>query len=212
MKFLFDLFPVILFFAVFKWSDWDDAHKDTVRDFVNHYLSGFIAGGSVDATQAPVLLATAVAILATITQIGYLLIRRKKVDGMLWISLIVIVTLGGLTIYFKNQNFIKWKPTILYWCFAIALAASQLFMKKNMIRTMMKDQITLPENVWRQLNMAWIAFFAFMGALNLFVAFVLLENNFAAWVNFKLFGGMGLMFAFVVCQSIFLAKYMEEPK
>jgi intracellular septation protein len=212
MKFLFDLFPVVLFFAVFKWGDWSDAHKEAVRDFVNHYLSGFISGGSADAIQAPVLLATAVAIVATTAQIGYLLIRRKKVDGMLWVSLFVIVTLGGMTIYFKNQNFIKWKPTILYWCFAAALAGSQLLAKKNMIRTMMKDQITLPETVWRQLNRAWIAFFAFMGALNLFVAFVLLEDNFAAWVNFKLFGGIGLMFAFIICQSLFLAKYLEEPK
>jgi intracellular septation protein len=209
MKFLFDLFPVILFFAVFKWGD---AHTDTARDLVNHYLSAFMAGGTVTAAQAPVLLATATAILATFAQIGYLLLRRKKVDGMLWISLVVIATLGGLTIYFNNQNFIKWKPTILYWCFAIALAASQLLLKKNVIRTMMKDQITLPERVWQQLNMAWIAFFTLMGVINLFVAFVLFEDNLAAWVNFKLFGGMGLMFVFIVCQSVFLAKYLEEPK
>jgi intracellular septation protein len=209
MKFLFDLFPVILFFAMFKWGD---AHADAAHDLVNHYLSGFVAGGAVTAAQAPVLLATAIAILATIAQIGFLLIRRKKVDTMLWVSLAVIVFFGGLTIYFNDERFIKLKPTVLYWCFAAALLLSQLFLKKNVIRTMMEEQITLPDHVWQRLNLAWIVFFTAMGAINLFVAFVLFQNNLAAWVNFKLFGGMGLMFVFVVCQSVFLSKYLEEPK
>jgi intracellular septation protein len=209
MKFLFDLFPVILFFSMFKWGD---AHADSARDLVNQYLSGMIAGGHVTSTQAPVLLATAIAILATVAQIAYLIARRKKVDGMLWISLAVIVFFGGLTIYFNDEKFIKLKPTILYWCFAIALMASRLFLKKNLIRSMMEAQITLPEPVWQRLNSAWIAFFVAMGLINLFVAFVLFEHNLAAWVNFKLFGGVGLMFVFVVCQSLFLSKYLEEPK
>ncbi|MFI4940506.1 MAG: septation protein A [Burkholderiales bacterium] len=209
MKFLFDLFPVILFFAMFKWGD---AHPGAAHDLVNHYLSGFIAGGSVSATQAPVLLATAIAIIATAAQIGFLLIRRKKVDAMLWISLAVIVFFGGLTIYFNNEKFIKLKPTVLYWCFAVALLLSQLVLKKNVIRTMMEKQITLPDQVWQRLNFAWIGFFTAMGLINLFVAFVLFQDNLAAWVNFKLFGGMGLMFVFVICQSIFLSKYLENQK
>lgn len=209
MKFLFDLFPVILFFAVFKWGG---GHNDAAHGLVNQFLSGFTAGGVVTPEQSPIILATAIAILASIAQIGYLLIRRKKIDGMLWVSVFVIVLFGGLTIYFNNKTFIMLKPTILYWCFAIGLAYSQLFLKKNMIRTMMEEQIKLPDQVWQRLNLAWIAFFTFMGLLNLFVAFVLFKGNDDAWVNFKLFGGMGLMFAFVVCQSVFLAKYMEEPK
>lgn len=209
MKFLFDLFPVLLFFAIFKWAD---GHADSARDIVNHYLSGFISSGAVTSEQAPVIIATAVAILASVSQIAYLLIRRKKIDGMLWISLIIIVVFGGLTIYFNNALFIKWKPTILYWCFAIALTISQVFMKKNAIRTMMEAQIKLPDAVWQQLNLAWVAFFIFMGVLNLFVAFVLFRDNTSAWVSFKAFGGTGLTVAFVILQSVFLAKYMEEPK
>jgi intracellular septation protein len=209
MKFLFDLFPVILFFVMFKWGD---AHTDTAHDLVNRYLGGFVAGGSVTAAQAPMLLATAIAILATFGQIGFLLIRRKKVDAMLWISLGVIVVFGGMTIYFNNEKFIMVKPTVLYWCFAAALSLSQFVLKKNVIRTMMEEQITLPDQVWQRLNLAWIGFFIAMGLINLFVAFVLFQNNHSAWVNFKLFGGMGLMFVFVVCQSVFLSKYMEEPK
>jgi len=209
MKFLFDLFPVLLFFGFYKWAD---GNADSARDFVNHYLSSFISNGVVTSTQAPVILATAVAIIAAVTQILYLLIRRKKIDGMLWLSVSVIVIFGGLTIYFNNDVFIKWKPTILYWCFAAALLVSQVLMKKNAIRSMMEAQIKLPDAVWQRLNLAWIAFFAFMGVLNLFVAFVLFRDNTSAWVNFKAFGGTGLTFAFAILQSFFLAKYIEEPK
>jgi intracellular septation protein len=209
MKFLFDLFPVILFFAVFKWGD---GHVDAAHGLINQYISGFVSGGAVTPEQSPILLATAAAILASIAQIAYLLIRRKKIDGMLWLSLFIIVFFGGLTIYFNDKTFIKLKPTVLYWCFALALLFGQLFFKKNMIRTAMEEQIKLPDLVWKRLNLAWVAFFTFMGLSNLFVAFVLFKDNDAAWVNFKLFGGMGLMFVFVVCQSLFLAKYMEEPK
>jgi len=92
------------------------------------------------------------------------------------------------------------------------LAVSQLFLKKNIIRTMMEEQITLPDQVWQRLSFAWIAFFTTMGIINLLVAFVLFKGNSAAWVNFKLFGSMGLMFIFIICQSIFLSKYIEEPK
>lgn len=209
MKFFFDLFPVALFFAVLKWAK---SHTDSAHGLVIQFLSGFVSGGAVTTEQSPIMLATAIAILASLSQIAYLLVRRKKIDGMLLVSVFVIVLFGGLTIYFNNKTFILLKPTILYWCFAVGLAYSQLFLKKNMIRTMMEEQLKLPDQVWRHLNFAWIGFFISMGLINLFVAFVLFKDNDEAWATFKLFGGMGLMFVFVVCQSLFLAKYMEEPK
>jgi intracellular septation protein len=204
MKFLFDMFPVILFFGVFKWGE---GHTDAAQSMVGQYLSGLVSGGSVGPEQAPILLATAVAIIATIAQIGYLLVRGKKVDAMLWVSLAIIVVFGGATIYFHNEAFIKWKPTVLYWVFAIVLVGAQLFMNKNLIRLMMKAQIDLPDAVWTRLNMAWAAFFATMGVVILYFAF-----NFptSTWVNFKLFGFMGLMIAFVVAQTMFLSKYIKD--
>jgi len=204
MKFLFDMFPVILFFGVFKWGE---SHSDAAQSMVGQYLSGLVSGGSVGAEQAPILLATAVAIIATVAQIGYLLVRGKKVDAMLWVSLAIIVVFGGATIYFHNEAFIKWKPTVLYWVFAIVLIGAQLLMNKNLIRLMMKAQIDLPDPVWTRLNMAWAAFFAAMGVINLYIAF-----NFptSTWVNFKLFGFMGLMIAFVVAQTMFLSKYIKD--
>jgi intracellular septation protein len=199
------MFPVILFFGVFKWGE---GHAASAQAMVGQYLSGLVSGGSVGLEQAPILLATAVAILATIAQIGYLLVRGRKVDGMLWVSLAIIVVFGGATIYFHNEAFIKWKPTVLYWVFAIALIGAQFVMGKNLIRLMMKAQIDLPDAIWTRLNMAWAAFFAAMGVVNLYIAF-----NFptSTWVNFKLFGFMGMMIAFVVAQTMFLSKYIKDP-
>lgn len=205
MKFLFDLFPVILFFGVFKWGE---GNAQAAQSVGQQYLSVLVSGGDVTLTQAPILLATAIAIVATIAQIGYLLLRGKKVDTTLWLSLAIIVVFGGATIYFHNETFIKWKPTVLYWCFAAALLFSQMFLGKNLIRAMMEKQMSLPDGIWRRVNLAWVAFFLTMGLLNLYVAF-----NFStdSWVNFKLFGSMGLMFAFIIIQSLMLSKHIKEP-
>src|SRR5450830_1853960 len=120
MKFLFDLFPIALFFAIYRWGE---HNPDSAHGVVQHYLGGLISGGNVTASQSPIILATVVGILATVLQIGYLLARRKKVDGMLWVSAAVIVVMGGATIYLHDDTFIKWKPTILYWAFVAFLLA-----------------------------------------------------------------------------------------
>ena len=175
MKFLFDIFPVILFFIAFK-------------------VSG-------------IYVATGVAIAATIGQVGYVLARGRKVSNMQWMSLVIIVLFGGATLLLRDETFIKWKPTVLYWLFGAVLAGSALIFRKNLIRKLMEEQISLPEPVWGRLNASWIGFFAFMGAVNLIVAYSLSTD---AWVNFKLFGGMGLMIAFVIAQSLLLSKYIQE--
>ena len=207
MKFLFDLFPVILFFGIFKWGEGNTAGAQAV---VEKTLSGIISSG-LSPAQAPIMLATAVAILATFGQIGYLLARRRKVDAMLWISLAVIVIFGGATIYFHSETFIKWKPTVLYWCFGGALLLSQVIWRKNLIRALMGAQISLPDAVWGRLCYAWIAFLGVMGVINLYIAF---WGNFSTstWVNFKLFGGMGLMLIFIVAQSVYLSKYIKDSQ
>jgi len=177
MKFLFDLFPVILFFAAYKFAD--------------------------------IYVATGVAIAATVAQVGWVHFRHGKVDKMLWISFGLILVFGGMTLFLHDPTFIKWKPTVLYWLFATVLLGSALLFKKNLIRGMLEAQVTLPEPLWMRLNLAWVAFFATMGILNLYVASNYSE---ADWVNFKLFGGMGLMFAFIIAQGLLLAKYVEEKE
>src|SRR5438876_7567352 len=170
MKFLFDLFPVLLFFAMFKWGE---GHIDAAQSLAAQTMSGLVSGGIVTTAQAPIMLATAVAIAASFAQIGYLLLRKRKVDGMLWVSLGIIGLLGAATIYFHNDTFIKWKPTVLYWFFAISMCVSQILFKKNLIRSAKEEQIHLPDPVWQRLALAWTAFFFSMGFINLFVAFVL---------------------------------------
>ena len=174
MKFLFDLFPVALFFVAIQ--IWD------------------------------IFVATAVAIAASVVQVGWLLARKKKIEPMLWVSLGIILVFGGLTLYLRDKTFILWKPTVLYWLFGLVLAGAAL-LRRNLIRSLLADQMRLPEPVWARLNWSWVGFFAIMGVLNLYVAFNYSEK---IWAAFKLFGGIGLMIAFVVAQSLFLAKYVDE--
>jgi intracellular septation protein len=206
MKFLFDLFPVLLFFGIFKWGQ---ANPQAAESLLDQYLSGLIGNGAGAAGHAPILLATAVAIIASFGQIGYLLARRRKVDPMLWMSLAIITVFGGATIYFNNETFIKWKPTVLYWLFSAVLAVSTVFFRKNLIRSLMSKQVELPDIAWNKLNWSWVAFFAFMGVANLYVAF-----NFSTdtWVDFKLFGGTGLMLVFVFAQALMMSRYTEDNR
>jgi intracellular septation protein len=153
-----------------------------------------------------IFVATAVAIAASFAQIGWLALRGRKIDKMLWASLAIIVVFGGLTLALRDKTFIQWKPTVLYWLFGAVLAGGALS-GRNLVRSMLSEQVRLPERVWARLNWSWVGFFAFMGAANLYVAYHFSES---AWVNFKLFGGMGLMLAFVLAQAALLAKYVEE--
>jgi intracellular septation protein len=152
--------------------------------------------------------ATAVAIVTTILEVAYVKARGRKVDTMLWISLGIIVVFGGATLWLHDETFIKWKPTVLYWLFAASLAIALVAFRKNLIRSLLEPQnLLLPDEAWAKLNWAWAAFFVFMGVLNLYVAFNYPTDT---WVNFKLFGGTGLLMAFVVLQAPFLARHMQH--
>ena len=153
--------------------------------------------------------ATAVAIVATIVQIAYLRFKTGKVETMQWVSLGVIVVFGGATLLAHDENFIKWKPTVLYWLMGGALLVGLVLFKKNFIKSLMGAQMQLPDSVWNTLNWAWTGFFAVMGVLNLWVAF---NFDTDTWVNFKMFGGIGLMLAFVVGQALYLGRYLKEPE
>lgn len=180
MKFLFDLFPIILFFIAFKFGD--------------------------------IYTATIVAMVATIGQILWVYYRHRKIDAMQWVSLVMILVFGSLTIFLHDKTFIQLKPTALYWLFSGTLLISAQFFQKNWIQVLMGKQITLKahqsKSVWHQVNMAWSLFFFLMGTLNLYVAF---EYSEEAWVNFKLFGSTGLLVVFVILQGVWLSRHMEHP-
>ncbi len=157
--------------------------------------------------QAPILLATAVAIVASLLQVGWLLARGKRVDAMLWVSLAVIVVFGGATIWFHDETFIKWKPSILYWLFGGSLLVGHLIWKRNLLKSLLGAQLDVPGPVWARLLWAWIAFFAAMGVVNLAVAYSVPTDT---WVNFKLFGLFGLTLVFTLGIGVYLARHMKE--
>jgi intracellular septation protein len=175
MKFLFDLFPVILFFIAFKFF-------------------GIFA-------------ATAVAMIATIAQIIYVKVRHGTVDKMLLMSGAIITVFGGATLLLHDPQFIQWKPTILYWLFTAGLLVSQFLFKKNPMRSMMEKQISLPDVIWSRLNIAWAMLFLALGFLNLYVAHHYSQD---IWVNFKLFGITGIMFVFIIMQTVLISKYLPK--
>lgn len=206
MKFLFDFFPIVLFFAVFKIAQ---AFEPAAHGLVTTYLGGLIAGGAIKPDQAPIMLATVVAILATTLQIAYVKLRGRKVDLMLWVSFAIIVIFGGLTIYLHDDDFIKWKPTLIYWVFALGMMVAQFGFRKNLMREAMESQLKLPDAVWTKVGLSWAGFFLFLGVLNWIMAFVVFAGNTSAWVNFKVFGLTAIMFVFIIGQTMMLSKYIE---
>jgi len=199
MKPFIDLFPAILFFITFKLMG---HNPERAADWASRLF------GETSPEQAPILIATLVVIVATFLQVVWTLWRHGKVGKMLWISLALVVTFGSLTLIFHNDTFIKWKFTIFYWAMAASMAVAALF-RKNPIRLMMPGELALPEPVWFRLNLSWIIFFVFMGALNLYVAFTFSMD---VWMNFKMFGTMGLIFIFGIAQGLYLSRFMENPE
>jgi intracellular septation protein len=206
VKLFLDFLPIILFFGVFKFAE---GRPDAAAAFATDHFGFAVSGGVVGPGEAPVLLATVVVIVATLVQVLLLLARGRKVDTMLWVSLALVVVLGGATVWFRNETFIKWKPSVLYWAMGLAFWLSQAIWRKNLLRALIGEQLVLPDTVWHRLNFAWIAFFSLMGVLNLFVAY-----NFStdAWVNFKLFGGLGLMLLFTLAQGWYLSRYLSTAE
>lgn len=174
MKFLFDLFPIILFFAAYKMYD--------------------------------IYVATAVAIGAAFVQTGLFWMKNRRFEKMHVITLAILIVFGGLTLALRDPVFIKWKPTVVNWLFAGVFIGARLFSKTTLIERMMGHAISVPPPVWQRLNWAWVLFFIFIGIVNLYVAFNYSEST---WVNFKLFGMMGMTLVFVFGQAFYLGRYME---
>jgi intracellular septation protein len=152
--------------------------------------------------------ATATAIVATFVQVGLFWLRHRRVEKMHVITLAIIVVFGGATLALKDPVFIKWKPTIAYWLFAVAFLGSQFIGGgKSLVERMMGHAIQTTRTVWTRLNLAWVLFFIAMGFVNLYVAYNYAEDT---WVNFKLFGLMGLTLVFVLGQGVVLSRYIEE--
>jgi len=182
MKLLYDFFPLLVFFGVFK-------------------LYGIYA-------------ATAAAIAASVIQVALFWNKNRRLEPVHLITLAAILVFGGLTLVLHDDVFIKWKPTIVNWVFAILMLGTQFIAGKPAIRLVLGKQLQLPDRVWHRLNLSWALFFTIAGALNLYVAFWYGADLDPAtrqeiWVNFKVFGLFGLTLLFAVAQALFLARYME---
>lgn len=154
-----------------------------------------------------IYVATGVAIAASVAQIAWLKLRHRPVENMQWVSLAIIVVFGGLTLLLRDETFIKWKPTVLYGLFAAALLVSRYAAQRNLIEAMMGKQVSLPAPVWERLNLAWIMFFAALGVLNIVIAYRFSTD---VWVNFKLFGSLGLTILFVIGQAVYFSRHVQE--
>lgn len=153
--------------------------------------------------------ATAVAIAATVVQIAWLRYKTGKVETMQWVSLGLIVVFGGATLIAQDEDFIKWKPTVLYALMGGALLFGQWVLKKNFIRSLLGSQMQLPDHAWNVLGISWALFFIFMGIINIWVAY---QFDTDTWVNFKMFGGLGLMLLFIVAQAIYMSRYLKHEQ
>ncbi|MDD5392049.1 MAG: septation protein A [Thiothrix sp.] len=203
MKFLFDFFPVALFFLVYKFfGDLPAAWVEAANQFP---LMALNQSNPKDA----ILMATLVIILATILQNVAYFAMHRRFERMHLITLGILLVFGTLTLFLKDPLFIKWKVSIINWAFALAFIGS-LFVgnRKPLAERMMSHAIQAPAATWKQVNTLWAIFFAFIGVLNLVIAYFFSEN---VWVNFKLFGVLGLTLVFVVIQALYLQKYADEP-
>lgn len=201
MKILLDFLPLALFFGMFKYAE---AHREWAAAFATSHLGFMVSGGVIGTEEAPVLLATVVVMIATLLQVLYLKATRQKVDAILWVSLALVVVLGAATVYFHSETFIKWKPTALYWAMALGFWAADAFWGKNALKAMLKD-VPLPEFAWKRMNWMWVAFFAAMGVLNLWVAY---SFSTSTWTNFKVFGTTALMLVFIVGQGFYMNRHL----
>lgn len=149
--------------------------------------------------------ATAVVMVAMTLQVAILALLRKRISGVQWFTLGVVLVLGAATLYLRDPKFVMWKPTVINWLFATLLLVGPILFEKNFIRLMMEEHITVPDAVWSRLNLGWAVFLTGLGALNLVVAFNFSEK---IWGLFKVFGLTGLVVAFSMAQALYLARYM----
>lgn len=205
MKLLVDFFPIILFFISYHQA--------------NFLVENTFIGSLLDPTKSELItatiVATGVAIVASFFQVGYHWIMTRKFEKMHLFSLALITVLGGLTIMFGNPDFVKWKPTVLNWLFAGVFFISFFIGEKTLVERAMGNQIELPEAIWNRLNIAWVVFFIISGAANLYVAFYYAleldeKIRMDTWVDFKLFGLMGLTLLFIILQAIYLTRHISE--
>jgi intracellular septation protein len=204
MKSLLDLFPLLVFFGGYYGAK---AWPDAAASFIGVMLGLLGQSTPLPTDQLAMATATQLAMFATIAQVAILLAARHKVDKVLWITLVIVVAMSIATLVFHDPAIIKWRSTLLDWLFGLILLAGEFLFGKNLIRAMLGGQLSLPDDIWRQVNLSWVGYFALSGVLNLFVAARFAEET---WVNFNMFGGPAIMVLFMLAQGVYISKHMQE--
>jgi intracellular septation protein len=189
VKQLIDFIPLLLFFIVYK----------TEPRAVDILGDTYMLGG--------IFSATAMLIVSSLVVYGILFVKQGKLEKSQWLTLVACLVFGSLTLAFHSETFLKWKAPVVNWLFALAFAGSHFIGDRPLIQRIMGHAISLPQAIWFKLNIAWIIFFLFCGAANLYVAFTFQEF----WVDFKVFGSLGMTLLFLVGQGIFLSRHMTDP-
>ena len=210
MKLFLDFLPLILFFGTFQYAD---KNKEWAAAIATSAFGFMVSGGAVGLDEAPILLGTIVMSVITLVQVVVLKVLRQKIHLMLWITFVLVLVLGGATIYFHNPIIIKWKPSIAYWALGLSFWLSRTLAHRDLLQEMLGSEMELPPLVWQRLNFAWVAFLGLMGLLNLYVAY---SFSTSTWASFKVFGATGLMLLFSIGQVLYLGRYIkpeaDEPK
>ena len=188
MKQFIDFIPLLLFFIVYK-------IEPRIVEIAGHSLT---FGGNFSAT--------AMLIASSVVVYGILFFKQRKLEKSQWLTLIACLVFGSLTLAFHSETFLKWKAPVVNWLFALVFAGSHFIGNTLLIKRVMGHALTLPDAVWTRLNLAWIAFFVFCGAANLFVAFTFQS----IWVDFKVFGSLGMTVLFLVGQGIYLTRHLHD--
>ena len=204
MKSLLDLFPLVVFFGGYYGAK---AWPDAAASFIGVMLGLLGQSTPLPPDQLAMATATQLAMFATIAQVAILLAARQKVDKVLWITLVIVVAMSIATLVFHDPAIIKWRSTLLDWLFGLILLAGEFLFGKNLIRAMLGAQLSLPDDIWRQVNLSWVGYFALSGVLNLFVAARFAEET---WVNFNMFGGPAIMVLFMLAQGVYISKHMQD--
>ncbi|MDX1336175.1 MAG: septation protein A, partial [Gammaproteobacteria bacterium] len=199
MKFLYDFFPVILFFVAYK--IFPGLSPETIAP-VNQLTS---LGLDPAASSHAILFATLVAIIASFIQVSLYRVRHGRFERMHLVSLGILTLVGGATLVLRDPIYFMWKPTLLNWLFALIFLGSMWIGSKPLVERMMGGSISVPSEIWKRLNLAWVGFFILTGVLNILVAYQFSEET---WVNFKMFGLLGLTVLFIFLQAFYLARYM----
>tara|TARA_R110000868_G_scaffold410505_1_gene698731 strand:- start:16549 stop:17082 length:534 start_codon:yes stop_codon:yes gene_type:complete len=156
-----------------------------------------------------IYVATASAIVVSLLQVIYYRIRHGKFENMQLATLVLIAVLGGATLIFHDVMFIKWKVTVVNWLFAAVFFITQFVGKDPLVKHMLRKNIDLPDAVWKRLNFSWVIYFFVLGCVNLYVIYHFSTDT---WVNFKLFGILGLTVVFVIFQAVYLSRHMKHDK